>query len=80
MEILDHWVKNVKTEYHFIELEVDNSSEKFQDEGGIAHWSDLRYRHVIELRENALNLARDSWADYIWVNNLLFLCSIPLNN
>lgn len=75
-EILKEWVDNVSSNYHFVELETDNSAKRFKDEEGIAHWTDLRYRHVIELREKAFKLARDSWADYIWV--FILVCDIPL--
>ncbi|XP_065200930.1 glycosyltransferase 25 family member [Planococcus citri] len=65
--IVQEWVKAVISDYHSVDLEVGSASKRFRDEDGIAHWSDLRYKHIIELREKSLNLAREKWADYIWL-------------
>lgn len=40
----------------------------YPDEEGPKHWSDMRYEHVMKLRQAALKSARDMWADYILVS------------
>lgn len=45
----------------------------FEDEGGPKHWNNLRYEHVMKLRQAALETAREIWADY------LLVCYHPLN-
>lgn len=39
----------------------------FADETGPKHWNNLRYEHVMKLRQAALDTAREIWADYILV-------------
>lgn len=39
----------------------------FEDEPGPKHWSNLRYEHVMKLRQAALESAREMWADYLLV-------------
>ena len=29
-------------------------------------WSELRFQHMIDMKENALKKAREVWADWIW--------------
>ena len=40
------------------------------DEDGPKHWTDLRYEHVMKLRQAALEAAREMWADYFMVGKL----------
>lgn len=44
----------------------------FADETGPKHWNNLRYEHVMKLRQAALETAREIWADY------LLVCSHPM--
>lgn len=46
----------------------------FEDEVGPKHWNNLRYEHVMKLRQGALETAREIWADY------LLVCYHPLNS
>lgn len=39
----------------------------FADETGPKHWNNLRYEHVMKLRQAALETAREIWADYLLV-------------
>lgn len=39
----------------------------FEDEVGPKHWNNLRYEHVMKLRQAALDTAREIWADYLLV-------------
>lgn len=43
------------------------SCRKYEDEDGPKHWTDLRYEHVMKLRQVALESAREMWADYFMV-------------
>lgn len=43
---------------------------EYEDEDGPKHWSDLRYEHVMKLRQAALDTARQMWADYFLVRHL----------
>lgn len=40
---------------------------RYEDEAGPKEWTDLRYEHVMKLRQVALESAREIWADYFMV-------------
>lgn len=42
----------------------------YEDESGPKHWTNLRYEHVMKLRQAALDTAREMWADYFLVHRL----------
>ena len=63
----------MKDQYHMINTAFVEGEESYVDEHGPAHWTKERFNHVISLRESALNLARDLWADYFLVCNGKFL-------
>ena len=43
------------------------SCRGYRDEDGPKQWTDLRYEHVMKLRQAALVSAREMWADYFMV-------------
>lgn len=51
-------------------IEYDNVTSRRATEQSTSHWPIERYDHVIRLKEQALNYAREIWADYIFVNFL----------
>ncbi|XP_012266997.2 glycosyltransferase 25 family member [Athalia rosae] len=67
IDVLKTWLdsKNGKEKYHRVSFEYDKSSKGFQGEKGIADWTPERFNHVIDLREQALEYARDVWADFL---------------
>lgn len=40
---------------------------RYEDEAGPKDWTDVRYEHVMKLRQVALESAREMWADYFMV-------------
>lgn len=67
-EILEKWLTVWSSAYHSVNAEVKPSPPtQLFDEEGPAHWSQVRYMHVIALREQALNFSKSVWADYVWV-------------
>ncbi|KAJ3662789.1 hypothetical protein Zmor_007118 [Zophobas morio] len=76
VEILHKWIATVKDQYHMINTAFVEGEESYVDEHGPAHWTKERFNHVISLRESALNLARDLWADYF----LALDCDVFLTN
>lgn len=73
-EIINTWLSEWARYYHIVDSEI-NSSPPYHLPGelGSAHWPHSRYSHIINLREQALVAAQQSWADYIWVGYILFL-------
>lgn len=68
-EILHEWLTQWAGRYHGVDTVISPSPPyRLPDESGPAHWPLSRYSLIINLREKALNLAREMWADYIWVS------------
>ncbi|KAL0280133.1 UNVERIFIED_CONTAM: hypothetical protein PYX00_001518 [Menopon gallinae] len=63
--IVKTWVDSVKHLYHSVNLTINEGETDFSDEKSPSHWTKTRFNHVINLREEALNEARRSWADFI---------------
>ncbi|KAF3844123.1 hypothetical protein F7725_016171 [Dissostichus mawsoni] len=73
--ILRDWLVKAQNDYHYVEWRPDDETRfAFEDEVGPKHWNNLRYEHVMKLRQAALETAREIWADYLLVadcDNLL---------
>ncbi|KAK3912749.1 Glycosyltransferase 25 family member [Frankliniella fusca] len=68
-DILRDWISSVQKnhDYHSISSEILSSPPfRLGEEMGPAHWTPLRFTHVIQLREEALETARQLWADFVW--------------
>lgn len=72
-DILKKWTNVYHKHYHLLDIEIDNSSKRFDNEIEISIWSQSRYKLLIKLREEALQSARRVWADYIWVFTKLLI-------
>jgi collagen beta-1,O-galactosyltransferase len=66
--MLHAWVEKVRPLYHGIDINTTNIDEKYADAVAANHWSLLRFKHMINLRQAALDEARKTWADYIFVS------------
>ncbi|KAL0151409.1 hypothetical protein M9458_053318, partial [Cirrhinus mrigala] len=62
--ILREWLTNVQNFYHYVEWRPQEEPSVYEDESGPKHWTNLRYEHVMKLRQAALDTAREMWADY----------------
>lgn len=77
-DVLRDWISIAQKvhDYHSINSEILSSPpQRMTDENGPAHWTPLRFTHVIQLREEALDTARNMWADYVWVSEHVSFCS-----
>uniref|UniRef100_A0A8C4F8U1 procollagen galactosyltransferase n=1 Tax=Dicentrarchus labrax TaxID=13489 RepID=A0A8C4F8U1_DICLA len=71
--ILRDWLVKVQSLYHYVEWRPKEEPSHYRDEDGPKQWTDLRYEHVMKLRQVALESAREMWADYFMVVYILFL-------
>ena len=65
--ILRRWVDAYRGDYHSVDLAIDESRSRYEDE--VNPWSgtsDLRFEHVMRLKDEGLRAARRSWADFAW--------------
>eukprot|EP00088_Acartia_fossae_P025449 TRINITY_DN26283_c0_g1_i2.p1 TRINITY_DN26283_c0_g1~~TRINITY_DN26283_c0_g1_i2.p1 ORF type:complete len:617 (-),score=139.72 TRINITY_DN26283_c0_g1_i2:196-2046(-) len=70
LEILEEWVEKVNREhkYHSIikELETCSGGCLLAGETSPVGWNDAKFQHIMTVRQNALDLARFYWSDYMW--------------
>ncbi|KAH7977462.1 hypothetical protein HPB49_001746 [Dermacentor silvarum] len=64
-EMVDTWAEAVSSEYHNVNVTSEDGDAFFPDEEGSQKWTAQRYWHVIRLREEAIQVARTLWADFI---------------
>ncbi|KAL7826800.1 hypothetical protein AOLI_G00320090 [Acnodon oligacanthus] len=72
--LLRDWLINVQKLYHYVEWRPLEKPREYPDEGGPKNWPNVRYAHVMKLRQAALESAREMWADYLMIadcDNLL---------
>ncbi|KAL4717672.1 hypothetical protein ACJJTC_000821 [Scirpophaga incertulas] len=66
--ILEHWLNKYGLEYNGVMLIANETTPHLHpDETRSTHWSPGHFRHIIKLREQALNFTRHLWADYIFM-------------
>ncbi|XP_078686961.1 procollagen galactosyltransferase 1-A-like isoform X1 [Branchiostoma floridae x Branchiostoma belcheri] len=63
--VIQEWLDAVGHLYHHVDYYHQDSPNYFPDEEGANHWSETRLRHVIKLRQQALEYARKRWADFM---------------
>ena len=66
--VLHTWVDKVRFLYHGIDINTTNIKDAYEDAGAANHWSPMRFKRLIDLRQKALDEARRLWADYIFVS------------
>ncbi|XP_046894976.1 procollagen galactosyltransferase 1 [Hypomesus transpacificus] len=62
--ILRDWLIKVQNLYHYVEWRPQEDPVGYEDEDSPKQWTNLRYAHVMKLRQAALESAREMWADY----------------
>jgi collagen beta-1,O-galactosyltransferase len=67
-EILEVWLASVESFYHSIHYQFDDSAKIRKGESNLTHWPEERFREVIRIKERALDHARATWADYVFVS------------
>ncbi|XP_053623852.1 glycosyltransferase 25 family member [Plodia interpunctella] len=68
VEIIETWAENYASEYNGVYITKNTTSPKLHfEEKSPTHWSIARFRHVIALREKALQFAKNMWADYLFM-------------
>lgn len=67
-EILEVWLRRVRSLYNAVNYQSDNSEKIRKGETNLTHWPEERFLELIRMKEEALEYARRSWADYIFVS------------
>lgn len=72
---MNKWIASVEKSYHHIYHEL-TASPSAADDRIPTNWTQERFKHIINLREEALNKGREIWADFVWVTHRDFLSHI----
>lgn len=68
-KIVKTWLVEARSKYHNIEWDRgDGKDKRRENETSIFDWPEERFRAMMTMKEGALNYARDSWADYVFVS------------
>lgn len=79
LEIMTKWISTVENSYHHIYHELADPPATSIDDKIPTNWTQERFKHIINLREEALNKGRELWADFVWVYSLFYLKNCNLN-
>ena len=66
--MLSAWTTNVRHMYHRVILLHEKEPIVYSDANGPNHFTEQRFLKLMQLRQNALQEARNQWADYILVS------------
>lgn len=77
IELLQQWMKHSGDAYHSINYAFENETQRYQNESSSYDWPVSRFKHVISLKEEALQYARDIWADFIFFLDADVLLTSP---
>lgn len=66
--IVQTWLRSNKELYNKVIFEHQDKPERRSNETSPTHWPEERHLAVIRMKEEALNYARHSWADYVFVS------------
>ena len=65
-DIIHKWIHTHQQDYHLVNVSVTDAQEFYPNDVGPLAWTDERFRHVMTLKEEALEEARRVWADFVW--------------
>ncbi|KAI5640341.1 glycosyltransferase family 25 (LPS biosynthesis protein) domain-containing protein [Phthorimaea operculella] len=64
-DVIKYWVDVNKEYYHDVIVNYDDTEEpRYKGETSPSQWTQDRFNNVMDLREQALNVAREKWADF----------------
>lgn len=67
ISILEEWLSSNSHYYHSTNVILNKTSPMlFPSEKIPTEWTDERFNHIMQLKEEALSFARNSWSDYTW--------------
>lgn len=67
LDVLINWLASSANDYHNVNVEYDKEKKRRRSETSPTHWPTERHMDLIRLKEEGLEYARASWADYVFV-------------
>ncbi|XP_064539541.1 glycosyltransferase 25 family member [Drosophila montana] len=77
IQLLQQWLEHSGDFYHSINYAFNDETTRYQNESSAYDWPVSRFKHVIALKEEALQYARDIWADFIFFLDADVLLTAP---
>lgn len=79
IEVIEKWATRHSSEYNNVYINTNSSSKPLHsDEEKSTQWTPEHFKHVINLRERALEFSRKMWADYIFMIDADVFLTNPL--
>ncbi|XP_032592323.1 glycosyltransferase 25 family member [Drosophila grimshawi] len=66
IQLLKQWLQHSGKLYHSINYAFNDDTTSYQKETSAYDWPVSRFKHLIALKEEALEYARNIWADYVF--------------
>ncbi|XP_037031591.1 glycosyltransferase 25 family member isoform X1 [Bradysia coprophila] len=66
VQIIETWLQKVSNLYHNVNFKFQDVPKSRSTEKTATHWPAERHEHVIRLKEEGLNYARQAWADFVF--------------
>ncbi|XP_030371927.1 glycosyltransferase 25 family member [Scaptodrosophila lebanonensis] len=77
IEVLQQWLEHSSDLYHSVNYDLDNVTSSYRNESSPNDWPVSRFKHVIELKEQAMAYAQSIWADFIFFLDVDVLLTAP---
>lgn len=77
IQVLQEWLEHSADLYHSVNYSFDDETSRYVNESSAYDWPASRFKHVIALKEEALQYARDIWADFIFFLDADVLLTAP---
>ena len=75
--MLKEWVAQARPHYHNIDFDSKLYPQRYLSEKGPMDWPEERFKHIISLRQEALEEARKRGADFYFVSKLYIIILLP---
>ncbi|KRG03548.1 glycosyltransferase 25 family member [Drosophila mojavensis] len=66
IKLLQEWLEHSADLYHSVNYAFDDEQSRYLNESSAYDWPASRFKHLIALKEEALQYARDIWAEFIF--------------
>lgn len=66
IDLIHIWLNKTSKLYNSVHFEFDSHRKRHQNESSPTDWPQERFSHIIGLKEDAFDKARQLWADYVF--------------
>ncbi|XP_059089933.1 glycosyltransferase 25 family member-like isoform X3 [Tigriopus californicus] len=66
VDVLHTWLDSVQDQYYAVNFTSLSGTPTFPGSLGPNHWTDDRFSHLIQLKQEGMKYARSIWSDFVW--------------